>query len=154
MNWDALGAIAELLGALAVFITLVYLTLQIRQNTKAVRASAMNASVGHIATIRRDVYANAELSDIYLRGNADPDLLTDGERIRYRTLVHNMLMSQVNTHAQARYAGLPPESWESQAPIIRRVLGCPGGRWFWTNYSHEFEERFRAEIDEILGRSE
>lgn len=33
MNWDALGAIAELLGAVAVFLTLAYLTIQIRQNS-------------------------------------------------------------------------------------------------------------------------
>ena len=35
MNWDALGAIAELLGAIAVFFTLAYLTVQVRQNSKA-----------------------------------------------------------------------------------------------------------------------
>ena len=35
MNWDALGAIAELLGAVAVFATLAYLTVQVRQNSKA-----------------------------------------------------------------------------------------------------------------------
>ena len=35
MNWDALGAIAELLGAIAVFLTLAYLTVQVRQNSQA-----------------------------------------------------------------------------------------------------------------------
>ena len=35
MYWDALGAIAELLGALAVFVTVVYLTIQVRQSAKA-----------------------------------------------------------------------------------------------------------------------
>ena len=35
MNWDALGAIAELLGAIAVFLTLAYLAVQIRQSSKA-----------------------------------------------------------------------------------------------------------------------
>ena len=35
MNWDALGAIAELIGAIAVFLTLAYLTVQVRQNSKA-----------------------------------------------------------------------------------------------------------------------
>ena len=33
MNWDAIGAIGEIIGALAVFLTLVYLATQIRQNT-------------------------------------------------------------------------------------------------------------------------
>ena len=35
MNWDALGAVAELLGAIAVFLTLAYLTVQVRQNSRA-----------------------------------------------------------------------------------------------------------------------
>ncbi len=34
MNWDAIGASAELVGALATVATLAYLALQIRQNTK------------------------------------------------------------------------------------------------------------------------
>ena len=47
MNWDAIGAIAELLGAIGVIASLVYLATQIRhsrdqmsQNTRAMRASA------------------------------------------------------------------------------------------------------------------
>ena len=35
MNWDAIGAIAESLGAIGVIATLVYLAVQIRQNTRA-----------------------------------------------------------------------------------------------------------------------
>ena len=35
MNWEALGALAELLGALAVLITVIYLSVQIRQSSKA-----------------------------------------------------------------------------------------------------------------------
>ena len=40
MNWEALGAIAELVGAIAVIATLVYLAIQIRQNTASVKANA------------------------------------------------------------------------------------------------------------------
>jgi hypothetical protein len=35
MNWAAIGATGEVLGALAVFITLIYLAYQIRQNTRS-----------------------------------------------------------------------------------------------------------------------
>ena len=39
MNWDAVGAIAELLGALATVATLAYLAVQIRQNSRSVQGS-------------------------------------------------------------------------------------------------------------------
>lgn len=41
MNWDAVGAMAELLGAIGVIVTLLYLTTQLRQNTRALRSSTM-----------------------------------------------------------------------------------------------------------------
>ena len=34
MNWEALGAIAELLGAVSVLLTLIYLAIQVRENSK------------------------------------------------------------------------------------------------------------------------
>jgi hypothetical protein len=40
MNWDALGSMAELLGAVGVIISLVYLASQVKTNTTTIRASA------------------------------------------------------------------------------------------------------------------
>jgi hypothetical protein len=40
MNWDAIGAAGEILGALAVVVSIGYLSIQIRSNTRATRASA------------------------------------------------------------------------------------------------------------------
>lgn len=37
MNWDAVSAIAEILGVLAVVISLVYVGFQVRQNTMQLR---------------------------------------------------------------------------------------------------------------------
>jgi hypothetical protein len=44
MNWDAIGAMAELLGAIAVVATLAYLSVQLRQNTASVRASSARSA--------------------------------------------------------------------------------------------------------------
>ena len=46
MNWEAIGAVGEVLGALGVIATLSYLAVQIRQNTRTVRSATHQASVG------------------------------------------------------------------------------------------------------------
>lgn len=47
MNWDAVGSIAELLGATGVIVSLLYLSYQIRTNTKTIKAeSSNNTTVG------------------------------------------------------------------------------------------------------------
>jgi len=47
MNWDAIGGIAELLGAIAVFATLVYLTVQVRQSARALNNKISFCSADH-----------------------------------------------------------------------------------------------------------
>ena len=44
MNWDAIGSIAEVIGALAVLITLAYLAVQVRQNSTQLREAARLAN--------------------------------------------------------------------------------------------------------------
>ena len=39
MNWEALGAIGEIVGALAVVLTLGYVAVQIRQYTRSVKSA-------------------------------------------------------------------------------------------------------------------
>ena len=39
MNWEAIGAVGEIVGALAVFLTLFYLASQIRQSNRATQAN-------------------------------------------------------------------------------------------------------------------
>jgi hypothetical protein len=57
MNWDAVGAMAELLGAIGVILSLVYLAMQIRQNTKSLedtRRLALAQSYEHRAQMAHD----------------------------------------------------------------------------------------------------
>ena len=45
MNWIAVGAIAELIGAIAVVLTLFYLADQVRNNTRMARRAATSQAV-------------------------------------------------------------------------------------------------------------
>jgi len=65
MNWDAIGAIAETLGAVAVVATLVYLSSQLRQNTAAMRAAkleswaATGSAISQFRALHSEVLAKA-----------------------------------------------------------------------------------------------
>ena len=54
MNWDAIGAIGEIIGAIAVVATLFYLAIQVRETRKDAKLSAIQAQ-------RSAVQANREL---------------------------------------------------------------------------------------------
>ena len=150
MNWEAIGAIGEIVGALAVFITLAYLALQIKQNTKAVQSSALDSTVNTISIARQSIYENDEVAKVYLNGLSTPEQLSDLERLKFRLLVHNLMLSQSNIFAQTKFSDLPVSEWNAQKTIIKRVIGSPGGQWFWKDFGCEFDQEFRNEIDRIM----
>ena len=45
MNWDAISTIAEVVSAIAVVVSLIYLAIQLRSNTRALRASGPDADI-------------------------------------------------------------------------------------------------------------
>jgi hypothetical protein len=86
MNWEAIGAVGEAVGAIAVVVTLAYLAMQIRQNTGATRAASHHAVIealnqGNLAQAR-----DAELAQIWVSGLKDRGVLTEVERQRFDSL--------------------------------------------------------------------
>ena len=79
VNWDALGAIAETLGAIAVIATLIYLAVQIRQNSRVTK----DASAQSLLTVDSNAHflfaSNGDLASIYRRGTQDPNALDADE---------------------------------------------------------------------------
>ena len=60
VNWEAIGAIGEILGAIAVVTTLIFLTIQLRQNTRAVDESR-NATVSQLYQFRANMHMDGML---------------------------------------------------------------------------------------------
>ncbi len=148
-----LGALGEFVGAIAVVFTLIYLALQIRQNTKAVQASAIDVSISRANDVRESMYENADLSRIYIQGLSHPDALDEESRLRFRLLLHNVLLAGSNIYSQTSFAGLSSSTWEAQLTLLKRVITSPGGQWFWKEYRLEFEKTFREQMDKILETS-
>ena len=123
MNWEAIGAVGETVGALAVLATLVYLAMQIRQNTKAVQAAAIDSANSQVSKIREVIFADADVANMYRRGTEDPASLSEDDTIRYRLLIHNILLSLSNSITQASVSGLSEGMSQVELSILRRVVG-------------------------------
>ena len=78
MNWDAIGAIGEVLGAIAVFATLIYLAVQIRQNTLAIKGQSI-ATATLISQGELQAFMNTSTGDAYHKSLESPESLTTHE---------------------------------------------------------------------------
>ncbi|MGR8950687.1 MAG: hypothetical protein ACU84Q_21810 [Gammaproteobacteria bacterium] len=79
MNWDAVGAIGEIVGAIAVVVTLIYLAKQIKQSVGMARASQNRTLLESYEGINDIVLSNTHIADALKaaenpdRGNDRPD---------------------------------------------------------------------------------
>jgi hypothetical protein len=79
MTLEQLSQIGEFLGGLSVLLTLVYLAVQIRGNTRAVRSAGAQQTHDSMIQLYRQLAGDAELNRIFRVGTLDIDSLTEGE---------------------------------------------------------------------------
>jgi hypothetical protein len=160
MEWTVqdFGAVGEFVGAIGVVVTLVYLAYQIRQNTfqlerseLTAKAAAVNASNIALRDTRRTIFETAEVAEIFQQGNRNPEELGEVPRLRYRLVMQNVTEVMVDVYTQTLMTGFSPETWATQGvTLVERVLGCPGGEWYWAQYASNYPSSFRTEVDRIL----
>jgi hypothetical protein len=83
MNWDAIGAIGEIVGAVAVLITLIYLAMQIRQNSDMQRAQTYQQMDHERGSYHRMAMENKEFRDALANAFSRQPLTLDEQRILY-----------------------------------------------------------------------
>ena len=84
MNWDAIGAVGEILSALAVVGSLIYVGRQFRHSSTHSLHSLYQQTVSNFS-------ANPANADLMFRGNSDPGQLTRAEQYHYAILLHDLL---------------------------------------------------------------
>ena len=87
MNWEAIGAVGEIVGAIAVIVTLGYLAVQIRQNTRTVRASTHHGISRELNELNIAFGSDPAVSSLLLRGSEDYSQLDHDERFQYTLLM-------------------------------------------------------------------
>ena len=131
MNWEALGAIGEIVGAVAVVLTLGYLAVQIRQNTRAIRAAAHQETTRDVSDFVSRVADNADVARILRVGLHDWDKLDDDERMRFSMLLFRAFFNFQHLFSLHREGTLDPEYWASQWQVMLWYMRQPGvGRWW------------------------
>ena len=132
-NLELVGIIAEVVGAGAVVVTLIFLTRETRLNRNAAESHSVDSSTGGLNALNLGIANDPEISDIWLRGHGDPDALSDLEQMRF-ALVGQTLVNQLTAVKKHFDAGSLPESeWSTYYSGICQLMTSPGGQWLLQN---------------------
>lgn len=153
MNWEAIGAIGEILGALAVVATLVYLTVQLRQNSLQLRLGSFQTAAHNYSGRIIDVLSDPRTLPVFRKGLQDFEALDADEQ----ALFHAKMLGFQTTFAtnwQLYEAGVIPQSlYQGWANDWVRILKCPGAARWWAAFG-AFDPILRDHVDRLLAESD
>ena len=152
---ETLGNLGDFVGGLGVVITLIYLAMQIRQNSRLVEQSMKLAEAQALRegnptqTSMLAIAQDAELSEIFRRGLASYQGLSSDEKVRFNLSFGSLISALAMNHAQQVTLGLLEDPRIStQIQSLRGFLGTPGGRDWWEIYSPHYQDGFREYVRE------
>jgi hypothetical protein len=124
VNWEAVSAIGELVGAIGVVVTLACVGVQVRQNTKAVRSATLSAiTASHPAELRW----SSDLGVAMMEALHRPRELTALETHQVTEWMTSSFLARESEFSQCRQGLLEREKWQQSVVIVQVIAGFP---WF------------------------
>ena len=142
MSLEDLGNIGEFVAAVGVIISLIYLALQIRQNTASIRTSTQHQLASVFAAANVIMGSSPDAAWVYLRGLQDPDELTEEEVARFASLLQAASRLYENVFYQRQAGALADPAWFGWVQSMKATFSGPGARAWWKARRFMFHSEF------------
>lgn len=147
MNLETLGSIGDLLGGIGVVASLIYLGVQIRQNTKALRSSSYHQAAEQTWNYCLAVAQDASLAEILAKRAVDPADLTPAEQIRSRSADQALIFGFENMLRLHEEGLVDPDVWNNILANSMVFLDSPYCRAMLASRPGPLSKRLLAAID-------
>jgi len=144
--------IGELVGVLAVVASLIYLALQLRQNTKSIRLSTLHDITSLWVTVMSMHGQSQEASNLWYKGLNDYDNLTREEKTRFLIFIGVSMRVLSEQLFQWQEGALDKNIWQGMKATIDDIAQTPGFKAYWEIRHHQFSESFQTYIKESSDR--
>ena len=148
MNWEAIGAVGETLGAAGVIVTLIYLASQLRQNTRALKLNA------EFSAAQEHIHNSVDLSGtavphIVFRGFEDPSQLSREESAQFIFWLNGSMRMYQHQHLMFLDGNLSQASWLSTESLIKGFVQTKGWDAYWSVRKNTYSGAFQSLIDNL-----
>ena len=148
VNWDALSAIGETLGAVAVVVSLVYVGRQLKQNSAMMRNASATEVLEIDHTIVLPIIESEEFAEIWLKGDHRLNELSEANLQRLILFERRAIVLWHHHFQQHRQNFVSDEMWYYTSGIIQFLSLREAVRVAWSIFRNHYEPSFQEYIDE------
>ena len=148
MNWETIGAVSEIIGAIAVVASLFYLAIQIRTQNKESRIAAVQDLVASMRSTVR-VFLEPGVADDFLAVLSQGDRASPAQRLRITMVLMEVWKLAEGAYFQYLEGRLDETVWTGFQSQLSDMMANPACTAIWETRCHQFDERFQRFIEEL-----
>ena len=145
MNIAELGSLGEFIASLGVLITLIYLAIQMRQNTKAVRLNTAHSITEEFQEMFSLLASDQSLSEVFMEA-AQNEELSGVSCLRYYTFMGSYMRAYENAYLQNREQAIISDHWAGLTRMMIDVSAMPAFSNYWADRKHWFSDDFQLHM--------
>ena len=144
MTLEQMSFLAQIISAVAVIASLVFVGFQLRRATAAIRATSSQAHWGLYTDLVRSIIDNADFARTWSIGLTDPKALPEEEWVRFVAYAGAIFRMYESSRVQWLNGRLDDEHWHTIERQATDFGHLPGLRAAWELRCHWFSPEFRA----------
>ena len=149
-----LTAIGQLATVFIGVPSIIYFAIQLREQTRERRQSAVNALAVQWGDLTKALHENAEFTALYLRGIQSFHGLDVVSKLRFSAFQNRFFKNFEGMYYSRREGILSPELWEEIERTMSDFLAYDGVRQWWETRRHWHTEAFARIVDAIIARGD
>ena len=153
MSWTELASIAEIVGAIVVVVTLVYVAKQIRQNSHALEIAALRDTTAQWNDWSNMLASSGDLADIVVKATHDYDSLSSSEILRFGGYVQSFFDNVESSRSLVIDHRVEKDLAIVESIVARRISDPGIARW-WQENTADYDDDFVAWIEGIRSKQE
>jgi hypothetical protein len=150
LSLEDLGNIGEFVAAVGVIISLIYLAMQVRGNTSALRTRSRQDIEESFRAFYRPLFDNPELCQLYLGGLRKYPDLPQPDRLQFATYMNDHAQHFQGASALYESGTLDEEIYRAYLDYFAAHLATPGGSAYWSETRGLYPSQMAAAVDERL----
>ena len=154
MSFEQLSYLAQIVASVAVVLSLIFVALQIKQNTSALQRNEHNSTMAQWTVIRMAIAGNRDIAELMTAGLQGKRAIDAADQLRLDQMLGEYAWASFHIWDRTQRGVYPKGTFEATAgPLLCDVLSTARGGTWWGSAKHTgFIPEFVKDVDAVLAR--
>ena len=155
MSFEQISYLAQIVASVGVVVSLIFVGLQIRQNTGALQRNEHNSTMAQWPVIRMAIAKHRDIAELMTAGLHGECALDAADQLRLEQMLQENAWASFHIWERTQRGIFPKGTFEATAgALLGTLLRTPGGESWWRKAKHiGFHPGFVSDVDAVLAKT-